>query len=126
MQFSSTAVADSEQQLSVATVQAVAAAVADEPDGQRADTGTGTGTGADNAAEEEDEGPSYPTDWSGLCNALCAEFPAVSRTDIIGAMGRNDNDGKRAAAELRELQASGEIGGGAPIDDPEYAASHGL
>ena len=22
----------------------------------------------------EDEGPVYPTDWSGLCNTLCKEF----------------------------------------------------
>jgi hypothetical protein len=83
--------------------------------------------GDDGVDNEEDEGPVYPTDWSGLCNALCKEFPAVSRTDVISTMGRNDNDGKRAAQELRDLLASGEIGGGgAPVDDPEYAASHGL
>ena len=111
--FSSAALDDSKQQLPVATVQAVEAVVADSSDHT-------------DSAAEEDFGPSYPTDWSGLCNALCAEFPAVSRTDVIGAMGRNDNDGKRAAAELRELLASGDIGGGPPIHDPEYAASHGL
>lgn len=76
---------------------------------------------------EEDDGPVYPTDWGGLCNALCSEFPTASRTDVIGVMGRNDNDGKRAAEELRRMLAKGEIDAeGPPIDDPDYAASHGL
>ena len=42
-------------------------------------------------------------------------------------MGRNDNDGKRVAEEPRTMLANGEIGeAGPPVDDPEYAASHGL
>jgi hypothetical protein len=72
--------------------------------------------------EEVDDGPSYPTDWSGLCNALCKEFPNASRTDVIGSMGRNDNIGKLAAAELRALPTDS----GPDLSDAEYVASHGL
>ena len=67
---------------------------------------------SESEAEEEDaagDGRSYPTDWSGLCNALCEEFPDASRGDVIGAMGRNDHIGKLAAAELHIQYAFGSI-----------------
>ena len=117
--------ADSNGQPMAVAVTAVAAA-APEAINNDGTAAAAVATEAEGEEEEEEEDP-YPTGWGALCNALCDEFPQASRTDVIGAMGRNDNVGKRAAEELRAILAEGAAGaGGMPQDDPEYAASHGV